>query len=504
MGWGLRVESRADGVGLRFEVRDTGIGISEAQQRKIFEAFGQADSSTTRQFGGTGLGLSIAGQLVQLMGGELAVSSEMGRGSRFYFTAPFAIPDSPEPATLQPVELRGLRALVVDDNDTSRMILEELLASWGMQAHCVADVREAMAVLDRSESPTAPFSVALLDVSMPQTDGFELAALIRQRPALAALRILMLTSAGRRDTETLREQLDISRVLLKPIKHSTLQQAISEALGASPALGSREPRDDGPAAQPRQILLAEDNAVNRRVAMEVLGRRGHRIRVATNGREAVEMTSREEFDLVLMDVHMPVMDGLTATRIIREREHNGGEHTAIVALTAGATLQDRENCLSAGMDGFVSKPFRAAELIQSVESFRPETPWVSAAGEPASDGESTAGEPCLDWHSALRNLEGDEDFLRELSEMFLHQYPAMLTPIAAAVDSAAGDELQHAAHALKGSAQVIGGKAVAALARKLEMLGRTGRAAEARPALQGLERRLGELSEALQAELSIK
>jgi signal transduction histidine kinase/CheY-like chemotaxis protein/HPt (histidine-containing phosphotransfer) domain-containing protein len=501
----LRLESCDDeGVRVYFEVRDTGIGISEVQKQKIFEAFGQADSSTTRQFGGTGLGLAIAVQLVQMMGGRLAVRSEMGHGSTFYFSADFRLPAEPTPLALKPEELRGLRALVVDDNSTNRMILEELLDNWGMSACVVAGGEEALEELERAESAGRPFAVALLDVMMPHMDGFELAARIRQRPAQQAMRILMLTSAGRSNTEGTRVRLDISRILLKPTKHSDLQSAITDALGVTSGVLDETSRVTPADLAPRKILLVEDNPVNQKVAVELLGKRGHRVEVATNGEEAVAAVAAQSFDVVLMDVHMPVMDGLTATRIIREREHDSGSHLPIVALTAGATVEDRENCLTAGMSNFVTKPFRAQELFAAVEGVAAEVLAEEVQEESAQSPKSPADEPCLDWQGALRNLEGDEEFLLELVEMFLDQYPAMLAAVEEAVSGEEGDELKRAAHSLKGSSQVIGGRATAAVALQLESMGRSGNFTEVLPALRSLQENLAELKVALIAELPVR
>ncbi len=492
---------REKAIHLLFEVRDTGIGISEAQQRKIFQAFGQADSSTTRQFGGTGLGLAIAGQLVQMMGGAMLVRSEPGEGSTFYFGADFPLPEGPQTVALQPEELKDLRALVVDDNETNRMILEELLLNWGMSPQVVNSGEAALTELERAERENSSFAIALLDVMMPRMDGFELATRVRQRQAHDAMRILMLTSAGRENTDELRERLDISRVLLKPTKHSNLQRAITDALGVTEATIDRKSLEAPRGVLPRRVLLVEDNPVNQRVATELLGRRGHSVEVATNGKEAVEAIATQSFDLVLMDVHMPVMDGLTATRIIRDREHGSGQHLPIIALTAGATVEDRENSQSAGMDSFVTKPFRAEELIQAVEGVAAAAPTelvpeADLQSQPVSDDE-----PCLDWEDALRKLEGDEDFLRELAEMFLAQYPGLLTTVEEALANGEGDELARAAHALKGSSQVIGGKATAAAALRLEHLGRAGKLTEAGPELDILRARLGELKLALMSEL---
>ncbi len=484
---------------LRIEVRDTGIGISLDQQQAIFDAFGQADSSTTRRFGGTGLGLAITRQIVGLMQGRLAVRSEPGVGSTFYFSACFPLSDEFEPNALPPPQLRGLDVLVVDDSRTNRMILKELLEHWGMIPCLAANADAALAELDREDRS---FAIAIIDVNMPRTDGYELAGAVRQRPSNQSLRLVMLTSAGRASSESSRLGLQISRVLLKPTRQADLLRAITDAVGLTSegrSSGSMKSPSD---VAPRKVLLVEDNAVNQKVALELLSRRGHHTELACNGAEALEAIATGNFDLVLMDVHMPVMDGLTATRMLREREHGSGMHLPVIALTAGATVEDRENSLAAGMTGFVAKPFRAEELFRAVEGVSAGVLGQISEGGGVSAVAAGEDHVCLDWQGALRNLEGDEAFLRELAEMFMHQYPALLATVEEAVSRAGAEGLGDAAHALKGSIQVIGGTAAAATALQLERLGRSGDVNEVRTVLLCLQEDLNKLREALLSELA--
>ncbi len=468
---------------IRFEVLDTGMGITKAQQRKIFEAFGQADTSTTRQFGGSGLGLAIASQLVEIMGGNMAVNSTPGRGSSFSFSADFDISDESASQPLHPDSLNNLRALVVDDNSTNRMILEELLQSWGMQVHLADSAASALTHIDQMSGEEQSFAIALLDVMMPHMDGFDLVEQLRQREQLVSMRILMLTSAGRTEQEALREKLDISRIMLKPVKHSDLLGAITDALGVTcredvVPVKERPPED----LLPRLVLLVEDNLVNQKVAKDLLTRRGHRVMVAQNGAKALEQVKNKSFDIILMDIHMPVMDGLTATRLIREQERDKTTSVPIVAMTAGATMEDREQCFEAGMNRFVTKPFRAQELYHVVEKaealhITSDEPTIAAAEDTESN---------LDWASALHKLDGDEVFLLELADMFCDQYPAVMSALEQALKEGKAADVQLSAHSLKGSANIVGAQATTAAARRLEQLARRGQLEQCSEALDSL------------------
>ncbi|HVN79024.1 MAG TPA: response regulator [Terriglobia bacterium] len=373
----VELESRADqDVGLRFSVTDTGPGISIEKQQEIFKAFTQADSSTTRKFGGTGLGLTISTRLVQLMGGRLWVESELGKGSTFHFTAVFKQGRTPAQSTgrLDPEALQNLTVLVVDDNATNRLILEEILRNWRMAPEAVDGGRSALVALERACAAGKPFPLVLLDGHMPEMDGFALAQRIKDNPEMTGSTIMMLTS-DRQLTDVARcRELGIAVHLVKPITQSELLDAILLAL-AGQALAKTENHELYTSARTTdegglRVLLAEDNLVNQRLAISVLQKRGHTVVVANNGREVLEILKRcayEGFDVVLMDVQMPEMDGFEATAAIRAMDLARGAHTPIIAMTAHAMTGDCQRCLEAGMDGYVAKPLRAADLIQEVK-----------------------------------------------------------------------------------------------------------------------------------------
>ncbi|MGA2482316.1 MAG: response regulator [Candidatus Acidiferrales bacterium] len=361
---------------LRFTVSDTGVGIPPEKRRVIFEPFAQADTSTTRKYGGTGLGLTISARLVEMMGGRIWYDSEMGRGTRFHFTVRLGTAEKTvEVGTIAlPEDLRGVKALVVDDNRTSRRVLEGMLRHWGMNPTAVESGDEALERLAEAWNAGKPFVLVLTDMLMPRMDGFHLVEQVRQRPESSAAAIMMLTSAGHRGDAARCEKLGVAAYLLKPIRQSELREAISRVLGARGQEGAvplitryslQETR--GPTAFLR-VLVAEDNLVNQQLAKRLLEKRGHRVVVAANGREALAAVEKENFDLVLMDVQMPEMDGLEATAAIREKEKDNGARLPVVALTAHAMKGDRERCLAAGMDGYLSKPIRSQELDKVLDS----------------------------------------------------------------------------------------------------------------------------------------
>lgn len=362
---------------LHFAVTDTGVGILLEKQASIFEAFTQADNSTTRKYGGTGLGLSISSRLVEMMAGRMWLESELGRGSTFHFSARFELQKA-NTSTYAPLDLEKLRdvsVLIVDDNATNRRILKEMLLAWQMRAVETNSGPAALSLLKRAATDGKPFSLVLLDAQMPEVDGFQVAERMMQDPQLATSFLIMLTSAGFRGDAARCRELGIKAYLPKPIKHSDLLEAIKTVLSSSNRIHNesalvtlhslREGRGH------LKILLAEDNRVNQVLAVRVLEKRGHTVVLAETGRAAVQALQNQSFDLVLMDVQMPEMDGLEATAIVREHEKETGKHIKIVAMTAHAMAGDRDRCLQAGVDAYVSKPLSVKDLFATIEGLFP-------------------------------------------------------------------------------------------------------------------------------------
>jgi two-component system sensor histidine kinase/response regulator len=356
---------------LHFAVKDTGVGIPHEQQQKIFEPFSQADGSTTRKYGGTGLGLTISTKLVAMMGGSLWVESEPGRGSTFHFTTRMALQDKPAPASLSlaPEKLRDLRALIVDDNFTNRRILTGALTRWGMDSTAVEDGCSALRELELAAGNGRAFQLLVIDGQMPEMDGFMLAERIKAESKATGATLMMLTSAGQLGDAARCRELGISAYLVKPVLQSELLKAIcntleDKPLQQTPLVTRHSLREE---SKRSRVLLVEDNAVNQTLAVRLLERRGYVVSVAGNGREGLAAFEKENFDVVLMDVQMPDMDGFEATAAIREKEKTTGLHLPIIAMTANALKGDEERCLAAGMDGYISKPIRTLELFATIE-----------------------------------------------------------------------------------------------------------------------------------------
>ncbi len=485
---GLAVEEALpDAVCLRLWVRDTGIGIAPEKQARIFDSFSQVDSSTSRRFGGSGLGLAISQQLVELMGGRIWVESEEGKGSTFYCTIRLGR-GTPETKRTDLVSLRGIKVLVVDDHATNRRILEEILKSWAMEVELVESGSAAIAAL---EAAAQSFDVVLMDLMMPDMDGLETVARIRENAAFAQVPVLLLSSADRAEYSARSRSLGIARSLIKPVKQSDLLEAIGAALKADPPVethGSRRgevPGDEPGAVESLRILLAEDGVINQQVAVRLLEDRGHSVVVVNNGRAAVEQVAAQSFDVVLMDVQMPKMDGLEATAAIRQTETPTGGHIPIIAMTAHAMKGDRDRFLAAGMDGYVAKPVRPHELYAAVEGLA-----LVPVDLP------------FEWEAALERVGGDEALLRDLVEMFFAECPKLMQQVREHIAGADGPALRRAAHTLKGSAHVFGADAVAESSHRLEEIGREEAFADAEEALALLEDEVARLLPALRERVA--
>jgi signal transduction histidine kinase/DNA-binding response OmpR family regulator len=355
---------------LLISVRDTGIGIPEDKRVQIFDSFTQADTTTTRRFGGTGLGLAITRRLVELMNGRIWVDSQEGRGSTFHvlLTLPLLEGHTPPARSGVPAPFADTAVLIVDDNATNRLILREMVKSWGMSPTTAPDAREAFSRLQDASDAGQPFSLVVLDLNMPEVDGLTLAEWIRNNPRLADTTLIVLTSGARSGDVARCRQLGVASHLLKPVKQSELFDAVATSLGIE--LPEEDEQATAAAAlpplPPLDILLVEDSLINQNLAIALLEKRGHRVTLAQDGREALALLDRQPFDLVLMDVEMPVMDGLETTAVLRLTEQRSGNHMPIVAMTAHAIKGDRERCLDAGMDEYVSKPIQTAELFATI------------------------------------------------------------------------------------------------------------------------------------------
>jgi two-component system, sensor histidine kinase and response regulator len=504
-------------VGLRFAVRDTGIGIPHDKQGKIFRAFEQEDSSTTRRYGGTGLGLSIAARLVALMGGSITVQSELGRGSTFAFTAKFGRQPHPTEKTpaLPPVLLRGLRVLVVDDNATNRHILEEWLRDWQMSPTAVGDGVAAMDVLWDAASVGRPYPLVLLDARMPDTDGLALAARIRERAALSAIRIILLTSGDRPGNPARSRELRIDAHLLKPVQQDelleTIYRVMSRTNGPTPAAAPPVPAEQhaqrlSTADAPLRILVAEDNEFNTRHLEQLLATRGHAMQLASNGREALVLLGIDgegsggsplrapgpnsltpTYDLMLLDLHMPELDGFEVVRAIRERERAAGGHLPVIALTARSRKEDRERCLAAGMDDYLAKPLRAADLFAAIDRM------VSAHRDPQLAKPAVGdGTKLLDPVVLLAVCGADPEALRARCQDLRTYLPGRLAEMGDALRAGDAPQLREAAHKLCGLLSVFSTSA-ASVASDLEDRAADGRLDESAPLVVRLEALAGEL-----------
>ncbi|MDZ7698119.1 MAG: response regulator [Deltaproteobacteria bacterium] len=522
---------------LHFTVADTGIGISPDKLEMIFESFRQVDSSVTRRYGGTGLGLTISKQIVRMMNGRVWVESEPGKGSVFHFTVPFTLSRAEirKPVSPDAVDIAGIRALIVDDNALNRQIFREMLSKWGLILGEARDGEGALEAVKRAFESGEPYRLMLLDFQMPGMDGFELAEKVMESPYGADLEIIMLTSSGQPGDAERCRKMGISGYLQKPARMAELFDAILMVLDcpgdAPPSLVTRHRVQD--ARKRFHILLAEDNPINRKVAFEVLKKRGHRLTMVANGLEALRAFEREPFDLILMDVQMPEMDGFAATREIRrlegervgsvEAESSKGKESSpprserypassiqhpvsripIVAMTAHALKGDRERCLEAGMDDYVSKPVKAEVLYRVIENLvntrqKDDEVGATALHAPPELPEDRA---VFDLSAALEAAAGNRTLFLEIARLFLSELPQAVSDIREAVSNSDASRLEQGAHKLKGSLSIVGAKRAFDAAYGLEVLGREGKMQEAEYGVDVLLKDLQDLESALRMTL---
>ena len=445
---------------LHFSVRDTGIGIPLEKQSVIFDAFTQADISTTRSYGGTGLGLSISKQLVQLMGGELALNSVENAGSTFYFTIELPVTVAPAEASdnTESVKLDGLRALVVDDNPTNRRILEEVLRGWKMIPTLADGGPAALDELHKAADENKPFDLILTDCHMPKMDGFMFVEELKKFPELARSVIMMLTSSDRPGASAHCTDLGIAATLLKPLKQSELRETIVKTLGLADrhqaTLTAGQSASKPSIAQHLRVLMAEDNLINQRVATRFLNKLGHSVRVVDNGEKAIRALQEDEFDVVLMDIQLPVMDGFKATTAIRKQEELTGHHIPIIAMTAYAMSGDRERCLTAGMDDYVSKPINEASVAKAcslITKFNRSSVDVAVSNKIQEDAEIVPDQLVFDFPAALKRFEGDGEFVNEICGLILNSVPELISSLKSAVEQQDCESAGKAVHTIKGS-----------------------------------------------------
>jgi len=502
------VARSADHIELHCRIADTGIGIPPEKQHLLFQAFQQVDSAINRQHGGTGLGLVISARLVQLMDGRIWIESEAGRGTTFHFTfraglaAEAATPTRPLPL----VELPGVSTLIVDDNHTNRRILRGMLQRWDVRAVEADGGPAALAALDKARQAGTPFRLLLVDGRMPGMDGFSLIEHIRGRPELDSAVIMMLTSMERPADMARCRNLGIAAYLVKPIEETELRQAILTALSPD----STEPTGfDSKQAkalpEPRRrlhVLLAEDQPINQRLTIRMLEKRGHTVKVAGNGREALEALARETFDLILMDIQMPEVDGFEATHAIRRQEQGTPRHLPIVALTAHALKGDREHCLAEGFDGYLSKPITSRALYEAIEGL------ASLAAPPciATSGEAMPAalppvplDAIWDQEAALARVDNDAPFLSDLIGMFLDGSPKLLAELEAAIAAGDAAAIAKAAHTLKGNAGAFSATPTVEQALRIENKGKKAELDGIEADFTEMKRRLVVLQQALKA-----
>ena len=506
----LAAETETD-VLLHVSVKDTGIGIAAQHQEALFEKFTQADASTTRRYGGTGLGLAISKQLTELMGGRIGLVSEEGRGSEFWFTARFPKQGDRERPVTPTAEIRGVHILVVDDNTTNREVLTAQLAAWGVRSEETRDGPSALLALARAKDVGDPFAAAILDMQMPGMDGVTLARAIKADEALAPTRLVLMTSIGERGDAHLMEEVGIAAFLVKPVRQSDLFDSLAAVLADAAVPRPTRPIITRHAIREMRrgalrILLAEDNVTNQQVALGILGRLGLRADAVSNGAEAVRSLETVPFDLVLMDVQMPEMDGLEATRQIRDPKSAVKRHDIpIIAMTAHAMQGDRERCLDAGMNDYLTKPVSPQALADALERWLPRDDAAALAQPATAPGAASptavrASEvEVFDRAGMLARLMDDEDLARVVAGGFLADAPKQVEALRDALGAGDGPAAFRQAHTLKGASAAVGGEALRAVAFEMEQAASGGDLAAVTARLPDLESQLALLSDAIRA-----
>jgi len=492
-------------IQLHFLVRDTGIGIPKDKQATIFESFSQADASTTRQYGGTGLGLAISTQLVEMMNGRIWVESEPGEGTTFHFTAKFSIQPSPKKRP-EPLVLVGANVLVVDDNATNLLIFQEVLTSWALKPMVVDSAMQGLAVLSQAALDGDPFRLVVVDCMMPEIDGFGFTERVRADKKLCDTPIVMVSSAADSDHLKRSRELGIVRYLTKPVIHTELLNTLLEATISEEDVVAPDEKEEITTlvVQPLRILLAEDGLINRKVATGLLHMHHHDVVVAVNGRAAVQAMENDTFDIVLMDIHMPEMDGFEATSAIRKREAGTEHRTPIIAMTANAMKGDREECLNAGMDSYISKPFDPAQLYALLQEFAPPSKVTKGHYEPvsiiATNDPPSKSPPPFSLDAAMKLLPGI-DAVRDLASTLVAECTDLLNDIRAA--HAGGDlsVVRRCAHTIKGSAALFKAQPVTEAAERLEQAAKSGSANDIESASDTLHKEFDILREAINESL---